>query len=395
MLRLTTAGESHGPALVAVLEGMPAGLPLAPDDLAADLIRRQKGNLDGKGYRGASPRMEIESDRARILGGVMGGKTTGGPIALMVENADHSKWKGRAVEAMTVPRPGHADLSAALKYGYDDLRIGLERSSARETAARVAACGVCRKFLAALDIAVGSYVVQIGSIRADPSAMAPAERLRRAEESGLRCPDPDAAARMQAGIDRAMQAGDTVGGVFELIALGVPPGLGSQAAWEGRLSARLGAALFGIPAIKGVEFGDGFALAAVTGTQAQDAIRMGDGAIKRPSNRAGGMEGGISNGQPLVVRAAMKPIATTITGQPSVDLATGKETEARHERSDFCAVPRAAVVGEAMVCFILAQVVLEKCGGDSMAETAERFRRLPRGRIDDFHLDGDAKIFWE
>lgn len=395
MLRLTTAGESHGPALVAILEGIPAGLPLAPDDLAADLIRRQKGRLEGEGYRGASPRMAVERDRASILGGVMAGKTTGGPIALLVENADHAKWKGRSVEAMTVPRPGHADLSAALKYGYDDLRPGLERSSARETAVRVAACAVCRKFLAELGITVGSYVVQVGPVRADVAALPLADRLRKAEESDLRCPEPDAAGRMQAEIDRAMKAGDTAGGVFELIALSLPPGLGSNANWEGRLSSRLGAALFGIPAVKGVEFGGGFSLAAIPGTQAQDPIRRKGGAIERNSNQAGGMEGGISNGQPLVIRAAMKPIATTLAPQPSVDLASGIETEARYERSDFCAVPRAAIVGEAMVCFVLAQAVLEKCGGDSLAETRDHFARLPRGRIDDFHLSGEAKVFWE
>lgn len=395
MLRLTTAGESHGPALIAILEGIPAGLPLGPDDLTPDLIRRQQGRLEGGAYPGASPRMAVENDRAQILGGVMAGKTTGGPIALLVENSDHARWKGRPIPAMTIPRPGHADLTAVLKYGFDDLRPGLERASARETAVRVAACAVCRKFLTQLDVAVGSYVVQIGPVRADASSMPVAERLRKAEESALRCPDPEAAALMQAEIDRAMKAGDTLGGVFELAALGLPPGLGSGATWESRLSSRLGAALFGIPAIKAVEFGDGFAQAASVGTKAHDPIRAGGGAIARPSNHAGGLEGGITNGQPLIVRAAMKPIATTITPQPSVDLASGKDTEAQYERSDFCAVPRAAIVGEAMVCLVLAQAVLDKCGGDSLAEIRDRFALLPRGRIDDFHLDPNPKIFWE
>jgi chorismate synthase len=395
MLRLITAGESHGPALVAILEGIPAGLPLSPDDLVPDLIRRQHGRLEGDAYRGASPRMAIEHDQAKILGGVMAGKTTGSPIALLVENGDHAKWKDKEIPAMTIPRPGHADLTAALKYGYDDLRPGLERASARETAARVAACAVCRKLLAELGISIGSYVVQIGAISADVAPLSMEDRLTRAEESALRCPVPGAAAEMQTAIERAMKAGDTLGGVFELAAIGLPPGLGTDATWEGRLSSRLGAALFGIPAIKGVAFGDGFALAALPGTQAQDAIRLKGDAIVRPTNHAGGLEGGITNGQPLLVRVAMKPIATTITPQPSVDLATGTQVDARYERSDFCAVPRAAIVGEAMVCFVLAEAIIEKCGGDSMAEIRERFARLPRARLGDVHLSPGSKKFWD
>jgi chorismate synthase len=395
MLRLTTAGESHGPGLTAILEGIPAGVPLTVDDIAPDLIRRQHGRLEGGAYRGASPRMAIEHDQARILGGVMEGRTTGAPIALFIENSDHAKWKGKAVPAMTIPRPGHADWTAALKFGYDDLRPGLERSSARETAARVAACAVCRKLLAELGIRIGSYVVQIGSVRADVSPLPMEDRLRLAEESALRCPVPDAAAEMQSVIDRAMKAGDTAGGVFELAAIGLPPGLGTNASWDGRLSSRLGAALLGIPAIKGVEFGGGFGLAALPGTQAQDAFRREGDRIIRPTNHAGGLEGGITNGEPLIVRAVMKPIATTITTQPSVDLASGGETDARYERSDFCPVPRAAIVGEAMVCLVLAGAVLEKCGGDSLAEIRGRFDRLPRGRVQDAPLRTEPKTFWE
>jgi chorismate synthase len=394
MVRLITAGESHGPALVAILEGIPAGLPLREEDLQPDLVRRQGGSAAQGAYRGASPRMQIERDRATILGGVMNGKTTGAPIALTVENLDHAKWKGKAVEAMTVPRPGHADLAAALKYGYDDLRPGLERASARETAARMAACSVCRKFLSALGIRVGSYVVRIGAAAADVAAIPIGERLERAEESPLRCPDSAAGERMQAEIDRAMKAGDTLGGVFEVVALGVPPGLGGYGNWDRRLNSRLGAALFGIPAIKAVEFGDGFALAERPGTQAQDPIRREGDAILRPSNHAGGIEAGISNGSPIVVRAAMKPIATTIAPQESVDLARGGKSETRYERSDFCAVPRAAVVGEGMVCLILADAVVEKCGGDSLDEIRGRFDRLPRGAAADFHLSPDPKNFW-
>ncbi len=394
MIRLTTAGESHGPALTAILEGIPAGLPLQPEDLQPDLVRRQNGWLGGGPYRGASPRMKLEHDRAQILGGVMNGKTTGAPIALLIENADHAKWKGRAVDAMTIPRPGHADLTAGLKYGFDDLRPGLERASARETAARMAACSVCRKMLAALGISIGSYVVQIGTIQAVLSNMTLEERLRCAEENPLRCPDSSAREMMQVEIDQAMKAGDTVGGVFEVAAVGVPPGLGGFSTWEQRLGSRLGAALFGIPAVKGVEVGDGFALAALPGTQAQDAIGCEGDALTRASNHAGGIEGGISNGQPILVRAAMKPIATTISPQHSVDLASGEKTDTRYERSDFCTVPRAAVVGEGMVCYVLAGAVLEKCGGDSMGELRERFDRLPRGSLADWRLDPKPKIFW-
>jgi chorismate synthase len=394
MIRLTTAGESHGPALTAILEGIPAGLPLQPEDLQPDLIRRQTGWLGGAPYRGASPRMKIERDSARILGGVMNGKTTGAPIAILIENADHEKWKNRAVDAMTVPRPGHADLTGALKYGYDDLRPGLERASARETAARMAGCSVCRKMLSELGIFVGSCVVQIGTVKAELAGMPIDERLKRAEENPLRCPDPRACEKMQTEIDRAMKDGETVGGVFEVAALGVPPGLGGYAVWEQRLGSRLGAALFGIPAVKGVEIGDGFALAAMPGTQAQDSILLEGDALVRASNRAGGIEAGITNGSPVVVRAAMKPIATTLSPQPSVDLAGGLQAEARYERSDFCTIPRAAVVGEGMVCCVLADAVLEKCAGDSMDELRQRFDALPWGMLEDFRLDPKPKVFW-
>jgi len=394
MIRLTTAGESHGPALTAILEGIPAGLPLQPEDLQPDLIRRQNGWLGGGPYRGASPRMKIEHDRAQFLAGVMEGKTTGAPIAILIENADHEKWKGRAVDAMTVPRPGHADLTAGLKFGFDDLRPGLERASARETAVRMAACSVCRKMLGVLGIAVGSYVVQIGSVRAALAEFPLEERLKRAEDNPLRCPDGSANEKMQVEIDQAMKAGDTVGGVFEVAAFGVPPGLGGYGMWEQRLGSRLGAALFGIPAVKGVEIGDGFALASIPGTQAQDAIGLAGETLARTSNHAGGIEAGISNGQTIVVRAAMKPIATTLSPQASVDLASGAITETRYERSDFCTVPRAAVVGEGMVCYVLAGAVLDKCGGDSMEELRDRFDRLPRGALGDFHLDPKQKIFW-
>jgi chorismate synthase len=394
MIGLRTAGESHGPELAAILEGIPAGLPLQAGDLQSDLIRRQNGWLGGGPYRGASPRMKIERDRAQILAGVMNGKTTGAPIAIRIENADHAKWKDRPVEAMTVPRPGHADLTAGWKYGFDDLRPGLERASARETAARMAGCSVCRKLLAEFGIAVGSCVLQIGAARAACRDLEVKERMRRAEENALRCPDPSALEAMQAAIDRAMEDGETLGGVFEVAAFGIPPGLGGFTSWDRRLGSRLGAALFGVPAVKGVEIGDGFALAALPGTQAQDAIGCEGETLTRASNHAGGIEAGISNGRPIVVRAAMKPIATTLSAQSSVDLATGEPATTRYERSDFCTVPRAAVVAEGMVCLVLADALLEKCGGDSLDELRERFERLPRGALSDFHLDPKPKIFW-
>jgi chorismate synthase len=395
MLRMTTAGESHGPVLVTVLEGIPAGLALTEDDLLPDLERRQTGNRTGGSYRGASPRMKIEHDRARIVAGVMAGKTTGAPIALLIENADHKKWQGKQIDALTTPRPGHADWTAALKYGYDDFRIGLERASARETAARVAACAVCRKLLADLNIIVGSYVIQIGPESAAALDAIPlAERLYLADAGQLHCPDPLAEARMQTVMDQAMREGETLGGVFQLAALGVPPGLGSHTQWDRRLSSRLGAALFGIQAIKALEIGDGSALAARPGTQAQDAFRLEHGEIERPTNHAGGIEAGITNGQPILVRVTMKPIATTIAKQQSVDFATKSNADTDYERSDFCAVPRAAVVGEGMLCFVLADAILEKCGGDSMEEVNLRFSQIRRGKLSDFIISSGAKTFW-
>jgi len=387
-LRFLTAGESHGPALVAILEGLPAGLPVDLEAVNRELARRQRG-------LGAGPRMKIEADQAVILSGVLEGVTTGAPIALQIENRDHAKWRGRAVAPMTVPRPGHADLAAALKYGYRDLRPGLERASARETAARVAVGALCKQFLGAFGITVGSYVVQIGPVRAElPADLPYALRFERAEADPVRCPDPEASARMQAAIEAAIREKDTLGGVIEGVALGVPPGLGSHVHWDRRLSARLMMALGSIPAVKGVEIGEGFALAARRGTEAQDGIFREGEALVRRTNRAGGIEGGISNGAPIVVRVAFKPIATTLTPQPSVDLRTGEPTETRYERSDFCPVPRAAPIVEAMMAFVLADALLEKLGGDTMDECRSRFAALRQARLGDLPLDGAPHCFW-
>ncbi len=370
MLRFLTAGESHGPALTAILEGMPAGLPLSEDEIDVQLARRQRG-------LGSGGRMSIERDRVRLTAGVLGGRTTGAPIALHLENRDFVNWQDRDLPPMTVPRPGHADLTAAIKYGYRELRLALERASARETAARVAVGAVCRRLLAEFGFTLGSYVVQIGTAKATlPDDLSYQDRFARAEENDARCPDPATAEAMVVAVEQAAAARDTLGGIFEVIALGVPPGLGSHVHWDRRLDARLMFAVGSIQAVKGVEIGPAFDNAARRGTQVHDEIQVREGTLMRAGNRAGGFEGGITTGQPVVVRAAMKPIATTLTPQRSVDLATGEPAEARYERSDICAVPRAAVVGEAMVASVLADALLQKLGGDSLAEMRPRLEGL-------------------
>lgn len=385
MLRLLTAGESHGPALTAILEGMPAGLPLCEADLEADMGRRQTGY-------GAGGRMSIEKDRARISGGVMNGRTTGGPIALTIENRDWKNWRDRDIPPLTIPRPGHADLTGAIKYGYRDLRLSLERASARETAARGAAGSVCKRLLAEFGIRVVGYVTMIGGVAATLPATPTAEEYlalsETAEQNDVRCPDPLAAEAMHARIREAIQSKDTLGGVIEVVALNVPPGLGSYVQADRRLDARLLGAMGTIPAVKGAEIGHAFDQAALPGTQVHDPIRVGDaGNLIRPSNRAGGLEGGITAGEPIVVRGAMKPISTTLTPLPSVDLATRQPADAVYERSDFCAVPRAAVVGEAVVSFVIADALLDKLGGDSLDEIRPRFEALRKSRLSDLPMD--------
>jgi chorismate synthase len=397
-LRLLTAGESHGPALTAIIEGIPAGIRLSPDDLSRDLARRQGLAGDGgRPYLGASARMRLERDRADITAGVMGGLTTGGPIALHIANADHARWRGTPLQPLTVPRPGHADLVGAVKYGYEDLRLSLERASARETAARVAAGAVCRCVLSQFDIRVGSCVTAIAGVEFDGRAMAVAERLERAEASPLRCPGEAATRAMEARIREVAIAHETAGGVFEVLALGVPPGLGSYASWDRRLDARLAAAIMSVPAIKGVEIGDGFRLAAMSASDAQDHLRFGaDGdRVERTANHAGGLEGGVTTGDTLVVRAAMKPLATSVKRQPSVDLAERVDGESSYQRSDVCAVPRAAVVAEAMVCLVVADALMEKLGGDSVAEMRPRFDGLRRARGSDLPMRAESAVYWE
>lgn len=386
-LRFLTAGESHGPALTALLDGLPAGLPLNEALLNRDLARRQHGY-------GAGPRMKLETDTARILGGVMEGLTTGAPLAVQIENSDHARWKGRAVEPFPAPRPGHADLTGAVKYGYSDLRPALERASARETAARVAVGAACRALLTEFGVQVGGYVRSIGSVESSLDGMDYPERIRRALDSEVSCPDETAAARMTDAIRAIMSARDTLGGVIEVVTLGLPPGLGSFVQWDRRLEARLGAAILSVQAIKGVEFGPAFENAHLPGTQAHDPITLRDGSLVRPSDRSGGLEGGVSTGQPLVLRAAMKPIATTLTPQATVDLAAGQSAQTNYERSDFCPVPRAVVILEAMTAFVLADALLEKLGGDSLDEMRPRFAALRRATLDDLRMDGLPHVFW-
>ncbi|MCC6501467.1 MAG: chorismate synthase, partial [Anaerolineales bacterium] len=348
------------------------------------------------GY-GSGGRMKIEKDVVQILGGVMAGETTGAPIAMLVENLDHIKWKGKAVEPMTNPRPGHADLTGAVKYGYKDLRPALERASARETTMRVAAGAVCKHFLNQFGIIVGGYVVSIGEIQTDFGDMSYEERFVRAEESDVRCPVETSAQKMRDEIEKAIHGKNTLGGILEIVALNLPVGLGSFIQWDKRLEAKLAMAVMSVQAIKGVEVGDAFENAKRLGTQVHDSINLEPSTfdLQRSTNRAGGTEGGISNGQPIVIRAAMKPIATTLLPQGTVDLAAGTESPTRYERSDFCPVPRAVPILEAMVAFVLADALLEKLGGDSMNEIKPRFESLRKATLDDLKMDNIPHVFWE
>jgi chorismate synthase len=392
-LRFLTAGESHGPALAATLDGVPAGLPLTAETIALDLARRQRGY--GRGARSTS----IERDQAEILAGVRHGLTLGSPILLLVHNRDWESWTrvmqvepltgaqadelaglaeagDRRATPITRLRAGHADLPGAVKYGFDDVRNVLERASARETAARVAAGAVARALLAELGVDVWSHTVEVGGVAADPAR---ATRGREeAEASPLRCLDPDAEAAMIARVDEAREAGDTVGGVFEVVALGVPIGLGSHVQWDRRLDAALAGAIVSIPIVKGVEFGLGFEQTRRFGSAVQDVIEGRDaaGSWRRRSNNAGGLEGGMSNGQPVVMRGAVKPISTLPRPLPSADLLTGEPVEKAHyERSDICVVPAAGVVAEAMACLTLADFILDKFGGDSLDELKDNLAR--------------------
>jgi len=377
MLRWLTAGESHGPELVAILEGLPAGTPVLLDDIRDDLARRKLGY-------GRGARMKFEQDELAISGGVRHGRSLGSPIALRIGNTEWPKWQevmspepvdpatlGRGRGApLTRPRPGHADLVGMQKYGFDEARPVLERASARETAARVALGAVARAFLAELGIRLVSHTIAIGPVRVPEDRPLPLPGdVDRLDADPLRCFDEETSARMVAEVDAAHKDGDTLGGIVEVLAYGVPPGLGSYVHWDRRLDAQLAAALMGIQAIKGVEVGDGFVTTTRRGSAAHDELHLADGRIVRASDRAGGTEGGMSTGTVLRVRAGMKPIATVPHALPTIDVATGEAAPAHHQRSDVCAVPAAGVVAEAMVALTLANAVLEKFGGDAVAET--------------------------
>ena len=391
MVRWLTAGESHGQALSAIVEGIPAQVALTSEDIGRDLARRRLG-------AGRGARMKFEADVVRLLGGVRHGLTLGGPIAIEVANSEWPKWEkvmsadpvpaeeieGLARNApLTRPRPGHADLVGMQKYGFDDARPILERASARETAARVALGAVARAFLdQAAGVSVVSHVVRIGEAQAPASVIPLADDVDRIDASPVRCLDEQASVAMEEQIAQAHKDGDTLGGVVEVVVHGLPPGLGSHVHWDRRIDARLAAALMGIQAIKGVEVGDGFQLAAIRGSQAQDEIVNSGGSLTRTSGRSGGTEGGMTTGETMRVRAAMKPISTIPKALATVDVSTGESAQAINQRSDVCAVPAAGVVAEAMVLLTLADAFTEKFGGDSLPE----IRRNIAGYLDNLEI---------
>lgn len=379
MLRFITAGESHGPSLVSILEGLPAGVPLLAEQVNAQLARRQQGYGRGR-------RMQIETDRIAFQSGVRAGETLGSPIAMLIENRDWKNWMEIMDPAprdrdattprkrvVTRVRPGHADLTGVLKYDRDDARDILERASARETTARVAAGAICRQFLETLGVHIGSHVAHLGGIDAVPPAVWPSDLNAAADASPVRMLDPDAEARVITLIDATKRAGNTLGGICEVIVTGLPVGLGSHVSWDRKLDGRLGQAMLSIQAVKGVEIGLGFESARVTGAEVHDEIvpaagQTRTGHVQRRTNRAGGLEGGMTTGEPLVIRVAMKPIATLMKPLATVDVATGDVASAAAERSDVTAVPAMGVIAESMAAYVLAQAMLEKFGGDSLGE---------------------------
>ena len=386
--RFMTAGESHGKGLLVIVEGVPAGLPMSEDYIAAQLGRRQRGYGRGK-------RQQIETDRAEIVSGVRHGLTMGGPIGLSIVNKDfaNQNWQVRMavdpveaeVERLTSLRPGHADLAGAVKYGLDDVRPVLERASARETTARVAASAIARRLLEEIGVSIHGHVLQVGEVRANPPEHPSWDAV---EASEVRCADPGVEAAFIARIDQAREQQDTVGGVFEVRATGVPIGLGSFVHWDRKLDGRLAQAIVSMQAVKGVEIGGGFTTAALPGSEVQDVILPRDQWGERPwqhaTNRAGGLEGGVTNGEDVVVRGALKPISTLPRPLPSADLDTAELKDAFYERSDVCVVPAAAVIGEAMVALVLADALLEKFGGDNIKETVRNYEAYmktigPRG----------------
>jgi chorismate synthase len=387
MIRYLTAGESHGKVLIGIVEGMPAGVEISTEYINHQLRRRQQGY-------GRGSRMKIETDTVEILSGIRFGKTLGSPIALMIQNKDWQNWaekmavegNGAGIEKITVPRPGHADYVGAVKYGFDDLRNVIDRSSARETAMRVACCTIARKMLEDCGIFIGSYVLNIGSAAVKnrtkidqmiaklttQTSSAAYKVTEEADKSEVRILDKSAEAKAIAAIKKSKKSGDTLGGVFEVIVSGVPIGLGSYTQYDRKLDGQLAQALMSIQAIKGIEIGNGFANAAKSGSDVHDEFMLKNGTIARKTNRAGGLEGSVTNGEMIVLHAAMKPIATLAKPLMAVDLATNKLVQSRYERSDVCAVPAASVIGEAVIAPVLANALLEKFGGDSLKELSSR-----------------------
>src|SRR5262245_6567974 len=375
-IRFTTAGESHGPGLTAVVEGLPAGIEVRPEDIDSDLARRQLGH-------GRGGRMKIEKDRAEVTGGVRHGRTLGSPVALRVANRDYANWEERMnpwpvdaeVPEVHLPRPGHADLVGTQKYGLTDVRNVLERASARETAARVAGGALAKEFLRVVGVQVLSHVVQIGSVHAPARADLRPEDFAGVDEDPVRCLDPEASRAMVEHINTQRKANESIGGVFEVIAFGLVPGLGSHVSWEERLDGVLAGAICSIQAVKGVSLGDAFEVAGLPGSQAHDEIFWSqERGYHRETNRAGGLEGGMTTGLPLVVRGAMKPLPTLTQPLRSVDIATKEPTQALRERTDSCTVPAAGVVGEAMVAFVLADAYRRKFGGDHIDDVVASVR---------------------
>jgi chorismate synthase len=390
-LRFLSSGESHGRALTGIIEGIPAGLSITHDDINRDLIRRQGGY-------GRGGRMKIESDRVEILSGVRHGRTIGSPIGILIKNLDWQNWRdimnpeparAREEKIVTAPRPGHADLAGTIKFDHSDIRNVLERSSARETAMRTALGAIAKKFLSEFSIQIGSHVVSIGSVASTGRGDATGNKeilglFGKAEKSPVRCADPGATKRMVRLIDRAKKEGNSLGGVFEVIALGLPVGLGSHNQWDQRLDGEIARAMMGIQAVKGVELGGGFKMASMSGSDVLDEIfykKSGTEKVKGPlkgfyrkTNHAGGIEGGMTNGMPILARVAMKPIPTQRRPLRSVDIRTKRSLEAAYERSDTCAVPAAAVIGEAMIALVITGAFLNKFGGDSMKETVRNYR---------------------
>lgn len=389
-IRFLTAGESHGPKLTAIIEGIPSGFVIDRRAINEDLLRRQQGF-------GRGGRMKIEQDQVHISAGVVEGKSTGAPIALTIENLDYKNWREKDIPPMATPRPGHADFAGAIKYHHDDLRLSLERASARETAMRVAVGSLCKQILQIFDISVMAYVTRIGSINVNTDAYLLRQHYHDAYKSSLANEfafiDRSKLEAIREEINATMKAKDTLGGIFETVALGLPVGLGSYVHYDRKLDGIIAAAMMSIPAMKAVELGSGVGNAALRGTQVHDEFKLEGERITRSSNRAGGLEGGMSNGMPLVVRTYMKPISTTLTPRASVDLKENSPGPTVYERSDFCAVQRACVVGEAMLSFVLLNALMDKIGGDDKESMHKSYESLLKGRTHELTMKNSSWRF--